>query len=98
MRLGTTALVASAFFGLLYVTMPSASALPLATRADITTTKSTGITQQAHWRRWGGWGYRPYRFYRPYGFYHRPYRYYRPYRLYRPWGWRHRGHRWHRWH
>jgi hypothetical protein len=90
MRLRTTALVASAFFGLLYVTMPGASALPAAPRADITATAPAATTQPVHWRR-GGWGRR---YYRPYGFYgYRPY-YYRPYRFYRPyyyggWGWRH---------
>jgi hypothetical protein len=93
MRLRTTAFVAFAFFGLLYVTMPGASALPIP-RADITTAKTAGIAQDVRWRRWG-WGprfYRPYRYYgyRPY--YYRPYRYYRPYGFYgyRGWGWRHR--------
>ncbi len=61
MRLRMTALVASAFAGLLYATMPSASALPAPARADIAA-KTTGITDQVHWRRWG-WGPR---FYRPY--------------------------------
>lgn len=78
MRLRTTAFVASALAGLLYVTMPSASALPTASRADITTAKTTGITEEVRHRRRGyrRWGHRRYR---PYGYYgYRPY-YYRPY-------------------
>ncbi len=85
MRLKATALVACAFAGLLYVTMPSASALPAASRADITMAQTSAVAQQVHWRRWGGWGYRPYRYYRPYGYYYRPYRFYRPYRHWRRW-------------
>ena len=84
MRIRTTALVATAFAGLLYVSIPSASALPAASRADITTSsaaKAAGITEEVRHRRrgyrrhWGhrrhyGYGYRPY-YYRPY--YYRPY-------------------------
>lgn len=85
MRLRTTALVATAIAGLLYVSAPSASALPAASRADITTSttaKTAGVTEEVGYRRRGyrRWGYRPYYGYdygyRPY--YYRPY-YYRPY-------------------
>ncbi len=87
MRLGTTALVASALTGLLYLSAPGASALPAPSRADVATTKAAGIAQEVrHWRgrgyrRWGG--YRGYRGYRGYGYggyggYGYPY-YYRPY-------------------
>ena len=88
MRLRTTALVATAIAGLLYVSAPSASALPAASRADITTStaaKTAGVTEQVHYRRRGyrrygyGYGYRPYGYYGGYGGYgYRPY-YYRPY-------------------
>jgi hypothetical protein len=88
MRLRTTALVATAIAGLLYVSAPSASALPAASRADVTTSttaKTAGVTEQVHYRRRGyrrygyGYGYRPYGFYGGYGGYgYRPY-YYRPY-------------------
>jgi hypothetical protein len=83
MRPLTTALVASAFLTLFYVTMPSASAFPAPSRAGVTSEQTTSAAQQVHWRH-GGWGYR----------YYRPYRFYRPYRLYRPHyyrGWGHRG-------
>jgi hypothetical protein len=85
MRLRTTALVATAIAGLLYVSAPSASALPAASRDDITTNttaKAAGVTEEVRHRRRGyrRWGYRPYYGYdygyRPY--YYRPY-YYRPY-------------------
>lgn len=91
MRLGTTALAASALTGLLYLTAPSASALPAPSRADVAKAPAAGIAQEVHWRgrgyrRWGG--YRGYR--RGYGYgYGYPYYgygygggypyYYRPY-------------------
>jgi hypothetical protein len=87
MRLRTTALVATAIAGLLYVSAPSASALPAASRADITTStaaKTAGVTEEVGYRRRGyrRWGYRrPYYGYGyDYGYrpYYRPY-YYRPY-------------------
>jgi hypothetical protein len=86
MRLRTTALVATAIAGLLYVSAPSASALPAASRADITTSttaKTAGVTEEVGYRRRGyrryGYGYRPYGYYGGYGGYgYRPY-YYRPY-------------------
>jgi len=88
MRLRTTGLVATAIAGLLYVSAPSASALPAASRADVTTSttaKTAGVTEQVHYRRRGfrrygyGYGYRPYGYYGGYGGYgYRPY-YYRPY-------------------
>ncbi|MTD95793.1 hypothetical protein GIW81_15750 [Hyphomicrobium sp. xq] len=91
MRLRTTALVATAIAGLLYVSAPSASALPAASRADITTSttaKTAGVTEEVRYRRrgyrrWGGYR-RPYYGYGGYGGYgyggygYRPY-YYRPY-------------------
>ncbi len=93
MRIRTTALVATAFAGLLYVSIPSASALPAASRADITTSstaKAAGVTEEVRYRRrgyrrWGGYR-RPYYGY-GYGYGYRPY-YYRPY-YYRPYygGW-----------
>ena len=95
MRLRTTALVATAIAGLLYVSAPSASALPTASRADITTSttaKTAGVTEEVGYRRRGyrRWGYRPYYGYGyDYGygrrrFYNRPYPYYyQPY-YYRP--------------
>ena len=87
MRLRTTALVATAIAGLLYVSAPSASALPAASRADITTStaaKTAGVTEEVGYRRRGyrRWGYhRPYYGY-GYDYGYRPY-YYRPY-YYRP--------------
>ena len=87
MRLRTTALVATAIAGLLYVSAPSASALPAASRADITTStaaKAAGVTEEVRYRRRGyrRWGYRrPYYGY-GYDYGYRPY-YYRPY-YYRP--------------
>lgn len=87
MRLRTTALVATAIAGLLYVSAPSASALPAASRADITTStaaKMAGVTEEVGYRRRGyrRWGYRrPYYGY-GYDYGYRPY-YYRPY-YYRP--------------
>lgn len=92
MRLKMTALVASAVSGLLYITMPSASALPAVPRADTGVAAPSGLAEQVHWRRWG-WGpryYRPYAYYGYGPYYYRPYRYYRPH-YYRRWGWRHRG-------
>ncbi len=78
MRLKTTALVASALAGLICVATTGASALPAATRADITTAKQTATTQDVRYGRrgWGrrgfgyrrGYGYRRYG-YRPYGYY-----------------------------
>jgi hypothetical protein len=85
MRLRTTAFVASALAGLLYISVPSASALPAASRADITSAKTTGVTEEVRYRRRGyrRWGYRrPYYGYRPY-YYGGPY-YGR--RYYRGWG------------
>ena len=86
MRLRTTALVATAIAGLLYVSAPSASALPAASRADVTTSttaKTAGVTEEVGYRRRGyrrwGYGYRPYGYYGGYGY--RPY-YYRPYPYY----------------
>lgn len=80
MRLKMTALVASALAGFLYVSVPSASALPAPSRGDVTTpnAKTGAITDEVHYRRRGfrRWGYRSYR-YRPYGYY--GYRPYRPY-------------------
>ncbi|MBC7832294.1 MAG: hypothetical protein H7Y62_09780 [Hyphomicrobium sp.] len=81
MRLKITALVASALAGFLYVSVPSASALPAPARGDVTTpnAKTGAITEEVRWRRrgyrrWGG--YRSYG-YRPYGYYgyRRPYYY-----------------------
>jgi hypothetical protein len=78
MRLRTTALVATAIAGLLYVSAPSASALPAASRADVTTSttaKTAGVTEQVHYRRRGyrryGYGYRPYGYYGGYPYYYR---------------------------
>jgi hypothetical protein len=80
MRLKMTALVASALAGFLYVSVPSASALPAPSRGDVTTpnVKTGAITEGVHYRRRGyrRWGYRSYG-YRPYGYYgyRRPYYY-----------------------
>jgi hypothetical protein len=79
MRLKMTALVASALAGFLYVSVPSASALPAPSRADVTTpaAKTGATTTEVHYRRRGyrRWGYRRYG-YRPYGYgYRRPYYY-----------------------
>ena len=80
MRLKMTALVASALAGFLYVSVPSASALPAPSRADVTTpaAKAGATTTEVHYRRRGfrRWGYRSYG-YRPYGYYgyRRPYYY-----------------------
>jgi hypothetical protein len=87
MRLRTTALVTTAIAGLLYVSVPSASALPAASRADITTSttaKTAGVTEEVRhrrrgYRRWGGYR-RPYYGY-GYDYGYRPY-YYRPYPYY----------------
>jgi len=82
MRLGTTALVASALTGLLYFSAPSASALPGAARPDVAGARAPGITQEVrHWRRgYRRWGYRPFRYHRPYRYYGYGYPYYyRPY-------------------
>jgi len=82
MRLKTTVFVASALAGLLYVSAPSAFALPAAARADITTAKPAAATQEVRYGRRGwrrgygyrrGWGRRGYG-YGGYGY--RPYRYY----------------------
>ncbi|HWK38357.1 MAG TPA: hypothetical protein VNR88_05530 [Hyphomicrobium sp.] len=88
MRLRTTAFLASALAGLLYVTMPttSASALPSASRADVAGS-ATGLAEEVRYRRRGyrGWGgYHRHRHYghRRYGY--RPYYYRRPY--YSGWG------------
>jgi len=86
MRLRTTAFLASALAGLLYIAMPtsSASALPSVSRADVTGS-ATGLTEEVRYRRRGyrGWGHHRHRYYghrhyrhRHYGY--RPY-YYRPY-------------------
>ncbi len=88
MRLRTTAFLASALAGLLYVAMPtsSASALPSVSRADVTRS-ATGLTEEVRYRRRGyrGWGYHRHRHY-GYGYrpYYRPYYYRRPY--YGGWG------------
>lgn len=79
MRLKTTALIASALAGFLYVSVPSASALPAPSRGDVTTpnAKTGAITSEVHYRRRGyrRWGYRSYG-YGPYGYgYRRPYYY-----------------------
>jgi hypothetical protein len=85
MRLKMTALVASALAGFLYVSVPSASALPAPSRSDVTVpnAKTGAITEEVRYRRRGyrRWGYRRYgyRGYRRYGY--RPY-YYRGYRGY----------------
>jgi hypothetical protein len=88
MRLGTTALVASAVIGLTYITMPTASALPAAPRSDVATAQKSNVTQEVRYgrrgyRRWGGYrGYRDYGYYGGYSpYYYRPY-YYRPYPYY----------------
>ncbi|HEY8248119.1 MAG TPA: hypothetical protein VIG38_12665 [Hyphomicrobium sp.] len=77
MRLKITALVASALAGFLYVSVPSASALPAPSRSDVTTPNATTgvITEEVGYRRRGyrRWGYRPYGYY---GYGYRPYRYY----------------------
>ena len=77
MRLKMTALVASALAGFLYVSVPSASALPAPSRSDVTTpnAKTGVITEEVRYRRRGyrRWGYRPYGYY---GYGYRPYRYY----------------------
>src|SRR5262245_2783278 len=90
MRLRTTALVATAIAGLLYVSIP-ASALPAPSRADITTSttaKTGAITEEVRYRRRGyrryGYGYgRPYYGYGGYGYGgyygYRPYYYSRPF-------------------
>ena len=78
MRLKMTALVASALAGFLYMSVPSASALPAPSRSDVTVpnAKTGAITEEVRYRRrgyrrWGGYrgyGYRSYG-YRPYGYY-----------------------------
>ncbi|MEO8421072.1 MAG: hypothetical protein ABI457_07755 [Hyphomicrobium sp.] len=84
MRLKLTALVASALAGFLYVSVPSASALPAPARSDVTVpnAKTGAITEEVRYR---GRGYRG-RGYRRYGGYRRGYGYrrygyygYRPY-------------------
>jgi hypothetical protein len=78
MRLKMTALVASALAGFLYVSVPSASALPVPARGDVTApnAKTGAITEEVRYRRrgyrrWGGYrrgyGYRRYG-YRRYGY------------------------------
>lgn len=96
MRLGTTALVASALTGVLCFAVPSASALPAPSLADVAKGHTAGIADEVRYRRRGfrRYGYRPNR-YRHYGYgypsyYGSPY-YYRPYR-YGGWG----GHRYYR--
>ena len=81
MRLKTTALVASALAGFLYMSAPGASALPAPSRTDVTVpnAKTGAITEEVRYRRrgyrrWGGYrGYRGYGYrsygYRPYGYY-----------------------------
>lgn len=89
MRLKLTALVASALAGFLYVSVPSASALPAPARSDVTVpnAKTGAITEEVRYRgrgyrgrgyRRGGYGrgWRGYG-YRPYGIYgYRSYPYY----------------------
>ena len=67
MRLKMTALVASALAGFLYVSVPSASALPAPSRGDVTTPapKTGVITEEVRWRRRG---YRRWGGYRGYGY------------------------------
>jgi hypothetical protein len=93
MRLGTTALVATALTGALYFAAPSASALPAPSRADVVKGQTAGAAEEVRYRRRGyrRWGHRPNR-YRYYGYggypsyYGSPY-YYRPYRYgYGGWG------------
>lgn len=81
MRLKMTALVASALAGFLYLSVPSASALPAPSRSDVTVpnAKSGAITEEVRYRRRGyrRWGHRRGYGYRPYGYYgYRPYPYY----------------------
>ena len=80
MRLTMTALVASALAGFLYVSVPSASALPAPSRGDVTTpsAKTGAITEEVRYRRRGyrRYGYRRYG-YRPYGYYGYRRNYYR---------------------
>jgi hypothetical protein len=81
MRLKMTALVASALAGFLYMSVPSASALPAPSRSDVTVpnAKTGAITEEVRYRRRGyrRWGYRGGYGYRPYGYYgYRPYPYY----------------------
>ncbi|MFA5901462.1 MAG: hypothetical protein WC829_20365 [Hyphomicrobium sp.] len=75
MRFARTALVATALTGLMYVSVPSASALPVAARADVAA-NTANLTQEVRYRRHRGYRrhYRPYR----YGYYGRRY-YGRPY-------------------
>ena len=83
MRLKMTALVASALAGFLYVSVPSASALPAPARSDVTVpnAKTGAITEEVRYR---GRGYRG-RGYRGYGGYGRGYGYRRyGYYGYRP--------------
>ncbi|MDH4982652.1 hypothetical protein [Hyphomicrobium sp. D-2] len=85
MRLGTTAFVATVLAGFFYVTIPSASALPSASRADIVGKTATSTAEEVRYHRRKYRGYRGYRGYyggpryRPYRYYGGP-RYYRPYR------------------
>ncbi|MBI1649983.1 hypothetical protein [Hyphomicrobium sulfonivorans] len=82
MRLGTTAFVATVLAGFFYVTIPSASALPSASRADIVGKTATSTAEEVRYHRRKYRGYRGYYGgprYRPYRYYGGP-RYYRPYR------------------
>jgi hypothetical protein len=85
MRLGTTAFVATVLAGFFYVTIPSASALPSASRADIVGKTATSAAEEVRYHRRKYRGHRGYRGYyrgpryRPYRYYGGP-RYYRPYR------------------
>ncbi|MEI9902140.1 MAG: hypothetical protein WDN31_20915 [Hyphomicrobium sp.] len=82
MRLRTTAFVASALAGLLYVSAPGASALPAAARADITAAKPAAATQEVRYRGRGirrGYGYRRYGYGRGYGYQRYGYGYGYPY-------------------
>lgn len=84
MRLKMTALVASALAGFLYMSAPSASALPAPSPGDVTTpgaTKGSAIEEVRYRGRrgWRGYGYRRgYGGYRGYGYrrYGNPYGYY----------------------
>ena len=81
MRLKMTALVASALAGFLYMSAPSASALPAPSRADVAVpnAKTGAITEEVRYRRRGyrRWGHRRGYGYRRYGYYgYRPYPYY----------------------
>lgn len=96
MRLGMTAIVATVLAGFFYVTVPSASALPSASRADVVGKTTSSAAEEVRYRRkYRGWrGYRGPRFY--HGPRYRPYRYYGGPRYYRPYRYRGYGPRYYR--